>query len=88
MSVLVNWFPEVLMDERLEIKMATPKKTTTISLDMQVGDSTFLKIAKLAHANDCTFNQMVNDLLIDAVEKHFTQPAPSEPIVYPRPSVR
>ena len=71
--------------------MATPKKTTTISLDMQVGDSTFLKIAKLAHANDCTFNQMVNDLLIDAVEKHFTQSAPSapsEPIVYPRPSVR
>lgn len=89
--MLVNWFPEVLMDERLEIKMATPKKTTTISLDMQVGDATFLKIAKLAHANDCTFNQMVNDLLIDAVEKHFTQSAPSapsEPIVYPRPSVR
>lgn len=71
--------------------MATPKKTTSISLDMQVGDATFLKIAKLAHANDCTFNQMVNDLLVDAVEKHFTQPAPSapsEPIVYPRPSVR
>lgn len=53
--------------------MATPKKTTTISLDMQVGDSTFLKIAKLAHANDCTFNQMVNDLLVDAIENRFTQ---------------
>ena len=80
MNVLVNWFPEVLMDERLEIKMATPKKTTTISLDMQVGDSTFLKIAKLAHANDCTFNQMVNDLLVDAVETRFTQSSTPTPV--------
>lgn len=78
--MLVNWFPEVLMDERLEIKMATPKKTTTISLDMQVGDSTFLKIAKLAHANDCTFNQMVNDLLVDAVETRFTQSSTPTPV--------
>lgn len=78
--MLVNWFPEVLMDERLEIKMATPKKTTTISLDMQVGDSTFLKIAKLAHANDCTFNQMVNDLLVDAVETRFTQSSAPTPV--------
>ena len=80
MNVLVNWFPEVLMDEILEIKMATPKKTTTISLDMQVGDSTFLKIAKLAHANDCTFNQMVNDLLVDAVETRFTQSSTPTPV--------
>lgn len=78
--MLVNWFPEVLMDERLEIKMATPKKTTTISLDMQVGDATFLKIAKLAHANDCTFNQMVNDLLVDAVETRFTQSSAPTPV--------
>jgi hypothetical protein len=68
------------MDERLEIKMATPKKTTTISLDMQVGDATFLKIAKLAHANDCTFNQMVNDLLVDAVETRFTQSSTPTPV--------
>ena len=80
MSVLVNWFPEVLMDERLEIEMATPKKTTSISLDMQVGDSTFLKIAKLAHANDCTFNQMVNDLLVDAVENRFAQSSAPTPV--------
>ncbi len=78
--MLVNWFPEVLMDERLEIKMATPKKTTTISLDMQVGDATFLKIAKLAHANDCTFNQMVNDLLVDAVETRFIQSSAPTPV--------
>ena len=78
--MLVNWFPEVLMDERLEIKMATPKKTTSISLDMQVGDATFLKIAKLAHANDCTFNQMVNDLLVDAVETRFTQSSTPTPV--------
>ena len=78
--MLVNWFPEVLMDERLENKMATPKKTTTISLDMQVGDATFLKIAKLAHANDCTFNQMVNDLLVDAVENRFAQSSTPTPV--------
>ena len=78
--MLVNWFPEVSMDERLENKMATPKKTTSISLDMQVGDSTFLKIAKLAHANDCTFNQMVNDLLVDAVENRFTQSSAPTPV--------
>lgn len=56
--------------------MTTPKKTT-IALEMQVGDATFLKIAKLAHANDCTFNQMVNDLLVDAVNKYTTQPPPT-----------
>jgi hypothetical protein len=88
--VLVNWFPEVLMDERLEIKMATPKKTTTISLDMQVGDATFLKIAKLAHANDCTFNQMVNDLLVDAIENGFanTQSSSIPTPVSASPTVR
>jgi len=74
------------MEKALEIEMATPKKTTTISLDMQVGDATFLKIAKLAHANDCTFNQMVNDLLVDAVETRFAQsstplPASASPTV-------
>jgi len=51
--------------------MTTPKKTT-ISLEMQVGDATFLKIAKLAHANNCTFNEMVNDLLVDAVNRQTT----------------
>jgi hypothetical protein len=60
--------------------MATPKKTTSISLDMQVGDATFLKIAKLAHANDCTFNQMVNDLLVDAVESRFAASTPVAPV--------
>jgi hypothetical protein len=62
--------------------MATPKKTTTVTLDMQVGDATFLKIAKLAHSHDCTFNEMVNKLLVDAVERQTVVPvnAPVTPV--------
>jgi hypothetical protein len=47
--------------------MATPKKTTTISLDMSIGDSAFLKIAKMAHANNMTFNEQINKIVQDAV---------------------
>jgi hypothetical protein len=47
--------------------MATPKKTTTISLEMSVGDAVFLKIAKMAHANNMTFNEQINKIVQDAV---------------------
>lgn len=66
--------------------MTTPKKTT-IALEMQVGDATFLKIAKLAHANNCTFNEMVNDLLVDAVNRQTTA-APAPTPVFGQPVVR
>ena len=67
--------------------MATPKKTTTVTLDMQVGDATFLKIAKLAHTRDCTFNEMVNKLLVDAVERQTTVPV-NAPVFVSHPPVR
>jgi hypothetical protein len=47
--------------------MATPKKTTTISLEMSVGDAVFLKIAKMAHNNNLTFNEQINKIVQDAV---------------------
>lgn len=47
--------------------MATPKKATQITLEMAVGDSMFLKIAKMAHSNNMTFNEQINELLTDAV---------------------
>jgi len=61
--------------------MATPKKTTTISLDMQVGDAVFLKIAKMAHANNLTFNEQINVIVQNAVQtfdsRAVTVPAPA-----------
>lgn len=66
--------------------MATPKKTS-VSLDMQVGDSTFLKIAKLAHARNCTFNEMVNKLLVDAIDQQTAVPV-TAPVFVPHPPVR
>lgn len=47
--------------------MATPKKTTAITLEMAVGDAVFLKIAKMAHANNLTFNEQINKIVEDAV---------------------
>lgn len=56
--------------------MATPKKTTAITLEMAVGDATFLKIAKMAHANNLTFNEQINKIVQDAIAA-MDRPAPS-----------
>jgi len=47
--------------------MSTPKKTTQITLDMTIGDAQFLRIAKMAHANNMTFNEQINRIVQDAV---------------------
>ena len=47
--------------------MSTPKKTTQITLDMNIGDAAFLKIAKAAHANNLTFNEQINRIVQEAV---------------------
>lgn len=60
--------------------MATPKKTTTISLEMAVGDAVFLKIAKMAHANNLTFNEQINRIVQEAVaglDRAVAVPAPA-----------
>jgi hypothetical protein len=57
--------------------MTTPKKTT-ISLDMQIGDAAFLRIAKMAHANNLTFNQQINEILADAM-RQIDAPKPAQP---------
>jgi hypothetical protein len=59
--------------------MATPKKTTSISLEMAVGDAVFLKIAKMAHANNLTFNEQINRIVQDAVA------ALDRPVAVPTP---
>lgn len=67
-------------------EMATAKKTTAISLDMQVGDATFLKIAKMAHANNMTFNEQINKIVQDAIAGMDKPAAPSAPFGFsPRP---
>lgn len=57
--------------------MATPKKTTAITLEMAVGDAVFLKIAKMAHANNLTFNEQINKIVQDAVAELDKPKAPS-----------
>lgn len=47
--------------------MATPKKTTPVTLDMQIGDAVFMKIAKMAHTNNLTFNEQINKIVQDAI---------------------
>jgi hypothetical protein len=47
--------------------MATPKKSTPVTLDMQIGDAVFMKIAKMAHANNMTFNEQINKIVQDAI---------------------
>jgi hypothetical protein len=68
--------------------MATPKKTTTISLEMSVGDAVFLKIAKMAHNNNLTFNEQINKIVQDAVNS-LDRPAvavPAQPFGFaPKP---
>lgn len=49
--------------------MATPKKTTQITLEMNLNDPTFLKIAKVAHSRNCTFNEAVNRILQEALAR-------------------
>lgn len=66
--------------------MATPKKTTTITLEMAVGDATFLKIAKMAHANNLTFNDQINKIVQDAIGA-MDRPQASQPFGFSvRPS--
>jgi len=47
--------------------MATPKKSTPVTLDMQIGDAVFMKIAKMAHSNNMTFNEQINRIVQDAI---------------------
>ena len=59
--------------------MATPKKTTPVTLDMQIGDAVFMKIAKMAHGNNLTFNEQINKIVQDAIT-NFDKPAvPQQP---------
>jgi hypothetical protein len=45
---------------------------------MQIGDAAFLRIAKMAHANNLTFNQQVNEILADAM-RQIDAPKPAQP---------
>jgi len=60
--------------------MSTPKKTTSITLDMNIGDAAFLKIAKAAHANNRTFNDQINRIVADAVA-NLDRPAVAVPTI-------
>jgi hypothetical protein len=62
--------------------MSTPKKTTSITLDMNIGDAAFLKIAKAAHANNRTFNDQINRIVADAVA-NLDRPAVAVPTTQP-----
>jgi len=58
--------------------MSTPKKMITIDLQMQIDNAAFLRIAKTAHSKNETFNQTVNRLLMEAVDRETqTVPAPA-----------
>jgi hypothetical protein len=46
---------------------------------MAVGDAVFLKIAKMAHANNLTFNEQINRIVQDAVA------ALDRPVAVPTP---
>jgi len=62
--------------------MATPKKTTSITLDMNIGDAAFLKIAKSAHAHNRTFNEEINAIVQSAVA-NIDRPAVAVPAPQP-----
>ena len=62
--------------------MATPKKTTSITLDMNIGDAAFLKIAKAAHAHNRTFNEEINAIVQNAVA-NLDRPAVAVPAPQP-----
>lgn len=62
--------------------MATPKKSTPVTLDMQIGDALFMKIAKMAHSNNMTFNEQINRIVQDAIA-NFDKPKPTTPASFP-----
>jgi hypothetical protein len=62
--------------------MATPKKSTPVTLDMQIGDALFMKIAKMAHSNNMTFNEQINRIVQDAIA-NFDKPKPTTPTPLP-----
>lgn len=68
--------------------MATPKKTTPVTLDMQIGDAVFMKIAKMAHTNNRTFNEQINAIVQDAIanfDKPTVVPTPQPPFGVNKP---
>jgi hypothetical protein len=49
-----------------ECRKDTPYSQVAIELD----DAEFLILAKMAHEQDCTFNELCNGILRDAMEEH------------------
>jgi len=52
---------------------------TSITLDIAIGDQTFLKIAKIAHEKNQTFNQTINGLIMSSIESL----SKSQPVIDP-----
>ena len=60
--------------------MSTPKKPMQITLTLNISDTVFLKIAKLAHDTNTTFNQQINRIVQEGISRvGETAPAPTVP---------
>ena len=49
--------------------MSTPKKPMQITLTLNISDTVFLKIAKLAHDTNTTFNQQINRIVQEGISR-------------------
>ena len=49
--------------------MSTPKKPMQITLTLNNSDTVFLKIAKLAHDTNTTFNQQINRIVQEGISR-------------------
>jgi hypothetical protein len=60
--------------------MSTPKKPMQITLTLNISDTVFLKIAKLAHDTNTTFNQQINRIVQEGISRvGETTPTPTVP---------
>lgn len=60
--------------------MSTPKKPMQITLTLNISDTVFLKIAKLAHDTNTTFNQQINRIVQEGISRvGETAPTPTVP---------
>lgn len=64
-----NIFLKVMEDTQFDVLF----HQGTEDLEINIDDDTFLFIAKKAHEEDITFNQMFNKILVEQIEKEKTK---------------
>ena len=61
-------------DIKTVLTALTPVEKNLVDVEIELSESEFVDLAKLAHSNDITFNQQIEKLLTHAIEMYESDP--------------